>query len=135
MEKNPTARPLGHIPKVLMVEDNDSVAEILSFILRRESFDVWHVPDGRAAELHVAERAPPDAVLLDVTLPYVDGFQLITKIRSQPGWDAVPVIMLTGNSEESDIARALACGANDYIVKPFEPKELVARLRQFLCPD
>jgi DNA-binding response OmpR family regulator len=65
-----------------------------------------------------------------VMLPFFDGFQLVRILRAQPGWETVPVIMLTAKTQESDIVRALDAGANDYIVKPFQPKELLARVRR-----
>jgi len=69
-------------------------------------------------------------VLLDVMLPYVDGFELLRKIRAQVTWSKVPIIMLTAKSQEQTIVRALDQGANDYIVKPFRPGELLARIRR-----
>jgi len=69
-------------------------------------------------------------VLLDVMLPYVDGFELIRKIREHPTWSQVPIIMLTAKSTEQHIVRALDNGANDYVVKPFRPGELMARIRR-----
>jgi DNA-binding response OmpR family regulator len=118
--------------KILMVEDNESIADILIFILERENFEVQLAADGREAEQRISTMTPPDAVLLDVMLPYVNGLQLVTSIRSLPAWDQVPIIMLTGKSEENDMAQALGAGANDYIVKPFQPHELMARVRQLV---
>ena len=79
----------------------------------------------------MAEPAP-DLVLLDVMLPYVDGFEIVGLIRAQAGWEAVPVLMLTAKNTERDTVRALDAGANDFIIKPFQPQELLARLRRFL---
>ncbi len=120
-------------PKVVMVEDNDSIADILSFYLERHDFEVVLLPDGRSAERHIAEAPPPNLVLLDVVLPFVDGYQLIARIRSHPTWGKVPVIMLTGNTEKEDIDRAFRAGADDYIAKPFKPEALLERLRRFLA--
>ncbi|MNL83724.1 Phosphate regulon transcriptional regulatory protein PhoB [compost metagenome] len=65
-------------------------------------------------------------------LPYADGFQLVSQIRAKPNWESVPIVMLTAKSQEKDIVRALDAGANDYVLKPFQPQELMARLRRFL---
>ncbi|HTK87820.1 MAG TPA: response regulator [Nitrospiraceae bacterium] len=75
---------------------------------------------------------PPQLALLDVMLPYHSGFELVDPIRSKDLWREVPIVMLTADSAERDIVRALNAGANDYVVKPFNPKELTARLRRFL---
>ena len=68
-------------------------------------------------------------------LPYVDGFQLVAMIRAKPDWQNVPIIMLTARSQEGDIVRALDAGANDYVVKPFKPEELKARMKRLLRKD
>ena len=119
-------------PSVLVVEDDVHIAHVLSFMLERQGYRVTHVADGRAAVQHVMAEAAPDLVLLDVMLPYVDGFEIVGLIRAQAGWEAVPVLMLTAKNTERDTVRALDAGANDFIIKPFQPQELLARLRRFL---
>jgi DNA-binding response OmpR family regulator len=119
-------------PSVLVVEDDVHIAHVLSFMLERQGYRVTHVADGRAAVQHVTAEAAPDLVLLDVMLPYVDGFEIVGLIRAQAGWEAVPVLMLTAKNTERDTVRALDAGANDFIIKPFQPQELLARLRRFL---
>jgi DNA-binding response OmpR family regulator len=119
-------------PSVLVVEDDIHIAHVLIFMLERQGYTVTHAADGRAAVEHVVSQAPPDLVLLDVMLPYVDGFEIIALIRAQAGWADVPVIMLTAKNTERDTVRALDAGANDFIIKPFQPQELLARLRRFL---
>lgn len=125
-------RQVEHIPRVLMVEDNESISDILSFILKRENFAVELAGDGREAQRRIIDGEPPDIVLLDVMLPYVSGFQLVSIIRDIPAWRDVPIIMLTGKSHENDIVGALNAGADDYIVKPFQPSELMARVRRLV---
>ena len=115
-----------------MVEDNESISDILSFILKRENFAVELAGDGREAQRRIIDGEPPDIVLLDVMLPYVSGFQLVSIIRDIPAWRDVPIIMLTGKSHENDIVGALNAGADDYIVKPFQPSELMARVRRLV---
>jgi DNA-binding response OmpR family regulator len=119
-------------PSVLVVEDDVHIAHVLSFMLERQGYRVTHVADGRAAVEHVVSQPAPDLVLLDVMLPYVDGFEIVGLIRAQAGWASVPVIMLTAKNTEKDTVRALDAGANDFIIKPFQPQELLARLRRFL---
>jgi len=116
----------------LVVEDDDQVVHILRFLLEREGFEVHAARDGRAAEQLIDSLAPPAIVTLDVMLPHADGYELLARIRARPGWEAVPVILLTARSHEKDIVRALDGGANDYLVKPFKPDELRARVRRLV---
>jgi DNA-binding response OmpR family regulator len=126
-----TAEKLGQ-GAALVVEDDDQISFLLKFILEREGFDVKVARDGRQATLMIDEMAAPAVVTLDVMLPYADGFQLLAHLRGKPGWKAVPVLMLTSKSQEKDIVRALDAGANDYIVKPFQPDELRARIKRLV---
>jgi DNA-binding response OmpR family regulator len=119
-------------PTVLVVEDDVHIAHVLSFMLERQGYQVTHVADGRAAAAHVIANPAPDLVLLDVMLPYVDGFEIVGLIRAQPAWRDTPVVMLTAKNTERDTVRALDAGADDFIIKPFQPQELLARLRRFL---
>lgn len=116
----------------LIVEDERHIAMLLRFILEREGFRVEHAADGLEAQRLIAVLAPPTVVVLDIMLPYADGFELIAGMRAQPGWQKVPILMLSSKGRERDIARALDAGADDYIVKPFQPDELKARLRRLL---
>lgn len=115
---------------VLVVEDNNEISYLIQFLLEREGFAVQLARDGRAAEQMIPTMAPPDLVILDVMLPYTDGYQLLAQIRGREEWKPVPVIMLTAKSQEKDIVRALEAGASDYVVKPFQPNELLARVRR-----
>ena len=119
---------------VLVVEDDQHIAEVLRFMLERQGYKVVHLADGRAAGAHIAASEAPDLVLLDVMLPYVDGFEIVGLIRSQPDWRDVPVLMLTAKNTERDTVRALDAGASDFVIKPFQPQELLARVRRFLRP-
>ncbi len=114
----------------LVVEDDEHIAHLLQFILEREGFSVHVARDGRAAKEFIEHQPPPAIVLLDVMLPFFDGFALIGMLRAQTGWQATPVIMLTAKTQEKDIIRALDAGANDYILKPFQPAELLARIKR-----
>ena len=116
----------------LIVEDDEQIAFLLQFILEREGFQVQVARDGKQARQMSEALTVPAVVTLDVMLPYADGFQLLGLIRSKPSWNSAPVLMLTSKSQEKDIVRALDAGANDYIVKPFQPDELRARVRRLL---
>lgn len=117
---------------VLVAEDDDEIGEILEFMIAREGFKVLRAHDGREAIRLIEESDAPDLIVLDIMLPYHDGFELIAKVRARAGWESIPVVMLTARSQENDIARALEAGANDYVVKPFQPQELIARMRRLL---
>jgi len=118
----------------LIVEDDDQICYILKFILEREGFVVNIARDGRAAEDLIGKMQPPAIVTLDVMLPHADGFTLLKRIRATAGWEVVPVILLTARSLEKDVVRGLEAGANDYMVKPFKPDELRARVRRLVKP-
>lgn len=117
---------------ILVVEDDLIVSGLLAHTLTRRGFAVHLASDGRRAAELLEALPPPSLVLLDVMLPYMDGFELIQRIRAKVDWREVPIIMLTSKSQESSIVRALDAGASDYIVKPFRPEELVARVRRFV---
>lgn len=118
-------------PTCLVVEDDELIAHLLVHLLSREGYAVTHAGDGRTALEAISKAAsPPDLILLDVMLPYVDGYELLRVIRDQKRWTDVSIIMLTAKQQENDIVRALDAGATDYVVKPFQPNELMARLRR-----
>jgi DNA-binding response OmpR family regulator len=122
-------------PKVLMVEDEEDTASLLKFLLERANYRVVHAKDGRSAQELIDSMSLPDIVLLDVMLPFLSGLQVLTYIRSKMEWEKVPVVMLTADGSEHDIKRALETGANDYMLKPFNPRELTSRLKRFLGPS
>ena len=98
-------------------------------MLERGGYRVELATDGHAAQVRIEAGEPPAVMLLDVMLPHVDGLQLVTLLRRQPAWASVPVLMLSAKAQERDVARALQAGATDYIVKPFQPQDLLARVR------
>jgi DNA-binding response OmpR family regulator len=117
-------------PTVLLVEDDNVTIHLVSHILEREGFEVMVMRDGREASAHIDRSGPPDLVLTDIMLPYHSGFELIRLIREREGWSDVPIVALTSKSQEKDIVRALGEGADDYVIKPFRPEELLARVRR-----
>src|SRR5690349_17122 len=111
--------------RVLVVDDDTALAEMLGIVLRGEGFEPSFVADGDKA-LAAFREAKPDLVLLDLMLPGRDGIEVCRLIRAESG---VPIVMLTARTDTVDVVVGLESGADDYIVKPFKPKELVARLR------
>ncbi|PPH54095.1 MtrAB system response regulator MtrA [Rathayibacter sp. AY1E2] len=116
--------------RILVVDDDAALAEMIGIVLRADGYDVSFCADGSGA-LEAFRRARPDLVLLDLMLPGIDGIEVCRAIRAESG---VPVIMLTAKSDTSDVVQGLESGADDYMVKPFDPKELVARIRTRLRP-
>ena len=117
-------------PSILLVEDDEVTAYMLEYLLQREGYIVTNVPDGKQALEMINNKPPFSLALLDIMVPYISGFELISHIRSLPDWDKTPVIMISGKSQEKDIIKALDAGATDYIVKPFQPGEVLARIRK-----
>ncbi|MFC5995560.1 MtrAB system response regulator MtrA [Pseudonocardia hispaniensis] len=111
--------------RVLVVDDDPALAEMLTIVLRGEGFDTAVVGDGTRA-LPAVRELRPDVVLLDLMLPGMNGIDVCRAIRAESG---VPIVMLTAKSDTVDIVLGLESGADDYVVKPFKPKELVARIR------
>jgi two-component system response regulator MtrA len=111
--------------RVLVVDDDTALAEMLGIVLRGEGFEPSFVFDGDRA-LNAFRDTKPDLVLLDLMLPGTDGIDVCRQIRAESG---VPIVMLTAKSDTVDVVVGLESGADDYIVKPFKPKELVARIR------
>jgi DNA-binding response OmpR family regulator len=110
---------------ILVVEDEASIAEVVSLYLKRAGFSAQVASDGKQA-MGIFERQPPDFVILDLMLPEVDGLALTRWLRDRSD---VPIIMLTARREEADRIAGLEMGADDYVVKPFSPQELVSRVR------
>jgi DNA-binding response OmpR family regulator len=113
---------------VLVIEDDRNTASLISLYLKREGFKVLTAGDGESG-LSLAERRSPDIVILDLMLPKIDGWEVCRRLRQK---SEVSVIMLTARGEEVDRVSGLTLGADDYIVKPFSPRELVARVQAVL---
>ena len=116
------------VPHVLVVEDDPTISEVVVRYLEREGLHVEAVADGRDA-LEAAAATWPDLVVLDLMLPGIDGLEVCRRLRSR---GPVPVIMLTARGDEEDRVLGLELGADDYVVKPFSPRELTARVRAVL---
>lgn len=117
--------------KIVVVEDEPDILEVLSYNLRREGFEVHAAATGTIG-LSLIRREKPDLILLDLMLPGMDGLEICRQLRSDEATSESLIIMVTAKGEESDIVLGLGAGADDYISKPFSPKELVARVKAVL---
>ena len=115
---------------ILIVDDEPNVGDVLGIYLRRENFSASIARDGTAALAEI-ERQPPDLLILDVMLPHVDGLQIVRRLREVESSD-VPILILSAKTEESDRILGLEMGADDYVTKPFSPREVVTRVKAML---
>jgi len=117
--------------KILIVEDDKDIAKMLEYNLKKEGFKVIGASDGEDA-LDLAVRQYPDLILLDLMLPGIDGLEVCKSLKKEGKTSAIPVIMLTAKGQESDKVVGLELGADDYVTKPFSPRELIARIKAVL---
>lgn len=130
MDADATLRDVAAINTALLIEDNADVAYLLQHMLQRDGFAVQTIGNGRDAQKYLAESKATDVVILDLMLPYVDGYELLAQIRESATWHDVPVLVLSGKVSERDIVRAIELGADDFVTKPYKPLELSARIRR-----
>jgi len=116
---------------IAIIEDEIDIADMLSYHLRREGFEVISASTGDAG-MNLLRKQKPDLVLLDLMLPNKDGLQICREMKASPALQQIPIIMVSAKSEESDIVLGLGMEADDYITKPFSPRELVARVKTVL---
>ena len=116
---------------LLVIEDDPDIVELLRYNLEREGYRVLVATDGERG-LADAGKQQPDLVLLDLMLPGLDGLEVCRRLRGQDGTRGIPVLVLTAKSEETDVVIGLEMGADDYLTKPFSPRELLARVRALL---
>ncbi|MDD5311182.1 MAG: response regulator transcription factor [Candidatus Omnitrophica bacterium] len=117
--------------EILIVEDDKNISKLIKFNLEKEGFDAFAVPNGEEALEHL-KRFFPDLIILDIMLPKINGFDVCRSIKQDPKLKNIPVIMVTAKGEEVDRVVGLELGADDYIVKPFSPRELVLRVKAIL---
>jgi len=122
---------MTHSP-IVIVDDDETIAQLLGFMFRREGFAPVLLHDGRAAEEYVARSAAPAAVVLDAMLPYRDGFTVAGTIRSDARWRHVPIVMLTARTLGADVERGRQLGISDYLAKPFQPRALLDAVKRLL---
>ena len=120
---------------MLVVEDDESAAVLIMHLLARRGFTVSRAHDGREAMRWFETHEPVSLVLVDLKLPYADGFEVIAHLRALRPWRRVPVVVLSAQPGEEDVVRALDAGADDYVTKPFRHRELIARIERQLDPD
>jgi DNA-binding response OmpR family regulator len=117
--------------RILIVDDEPSIVISLQYLRTREGYEVEVAGDGEAALQAISAR-PPDLVILDIMMPRLNGFDVCRRIRAEPRWKAVRVLMLTAKGREVEMARGLELGADAYVTKPFSTRELVAEIRGLL---
>ena len=117
---------------ILVAEDDDDLRDLVSYRLERDGHDVTAVPDGLAALEHLATQ-PADLVILDVMMPGMSGLDVARAIRADQRLASIPIILLTARTQESDVAQGYAAGADDYVGKPFSPRELSLRVGAVLA--
>jgi phosphate regulon transcriptional regulator PhoB len=119
------------VKRVLIIEDDKDIIELVRYNLANEGFEVGSASDGSAG-LAQLRKSPPDLLLLDLMLPKMPGLEICKEIRRDPTLSRLPILMLTARGEEADRVVGLEMGADDYVTKPFSPRELVARVKALL---
>ena len=117
--------------RILIVDDEPSIVVSLEWLMKREGFETVVAVDGEAALAAVAQGAP-DLVILDIMLPSMNGFEVCQRIRSEPRWNRIKILILTAKGRDTEVTRGLGLGADAYVTKPFSTKDLVAQIRQML---
>ncbi len=117
---------------VLIADDEPNIVISLEFLLEQAGYQIRVAHDGQEA-LEAIQRQPPDLVLLDVMLPRLSGFDVCQKIRENPAWQHMRIVMLTAKGREVEVSKGLALGADAYITKPFSTQELLAQVRDLLA--
>ncbi|PMR74109.1 response regulator transcription factor [Billgrantia endophytica] len=120
--------------KVLVVDDEPNIVLSLEFLMQQAGFDVVTAEDGEGALARVAD-APPDLILLDISLPGISGFDVLEQLRNDPRHARLPIIMLTAHGREVEREKGLALGADDYVTKPFSTQALVEKVKSLLAED
>jgi two-component system phosphate regulon response regulator PhoB len=116
---------------IILIEDEPDIQEIIAYNLKREGYQVGSALSGEDG-LTIIEQKKPDLILLDLMLPGIDGLEVCRRLRNQTDTKDIPIIMVSAKGEESDVVLGLGLGADDYIAKPFSPKELIARVQAVL---
>ncbi len=122
------------IKKILVVDDEVNIVISIEFLMKQAGYDLQVARDGQEALEYVAT-FEPDLILLDVMLPKINGFEVCRRVRENPDWQGIKIIMLTAKGREVEVAKGLALGADSYVIKPFSTKELMAEVKQILEND
>ena len=117
--------------RILIAEDEEHIAKLVGFKLEREGYEVQWAENGEIA-LRCLDTYTPDLIILDVMMPVMDGFTVLKHLKEDERYREIPVIMLTARGQEQDVVRGFDLGTEDYIIKPFRPAELLARVNKIL---
>lgn len=128
--------PSPPLPRVLSIEDDAAMGQFLRAVFTVQGFTFDLATDGRLG-LTLARERRPDLVILDLLMPYKDGFEVLRELKEDPVTQPIPIIILSSSSREEDMVKALNAGADDFVTKPFRARELMARVRKVLgkAPD
>jgi CheY-like chemotaxis protein len=118
--------------RVLVVEDEPENRLFIGLMLRTEGYDVLEAEDGQCALDLLSREPPPELILLDVMMPGLNGWQVFQRLRQDPRWAQIPVVMLTALAQRSDVERAVELGVDGYLTKPFEPADLIHTMEETL---
>jgi len=117
--------------RILIIDDEPHMARLASYVLQTAGYDVLTAEDGRDG-LEKLAQFKPDLVVCDITMPEMDGFEVVRTLRADPRWRHLPVIMLTARGQEQDVQRAQEVGANSYLTKPFSSRQLLGEVQRYL---
>lgn len=117
--------------RILVADDEPDVRELVVYRMKRSGYDVVEAKNGEEA-YDLAVQHVPDLIVADVMMPRIDGYELTRRLRAEPTTQRIPIILLTAKTQEADVSQGFAAGADDYLKKPFNPDELVARVRAVL---
>lgn len=117
--------------KILIVDDEPSIIVPVQFLMEQNGYDVRIAFSGEEA-METVETNPPDLILLDIMLPIIDGFEVCQRIRENPRWDKIKIILLTAMGSDANVAKGLALGADAYIIKPFSNVDIVKKVKELL---
>jgi len=117
--------------KIVLAEDEPQIARLVEFKLKKEGYEVICKGNGEEA-LEVIKAEKPDLILLDIMMPVMDGYVVLRRVKEDENLKGIPVVMLTARAQERDVVKGIDLGADDYIIKPFHPAELLARVKRIL---
>ncbi len=117
--------------RILVIDDEPHMARLASYVLQTAGYEVLTAEDGRDGLKKLAQ-FEPDLVICDITMPEMDGFEVVSTLRADPRWHHLPVIMLTARGQEQDMQRAEEVGANSYLTKPFSSRQLLGEVQRYL---
>jgi two-component system, cell cycle response regulator DivK len=116
---------------ILVVEDQEDNRQILRDLLSSTEYEMLEAENGQEA-LEVVARTPPDLILMDIQLPVMDGYEATRRLKANPDWRSIPVIVVTSYALSGDAEKARAAGCDDYVTKPYSPRQLLAKIREYL---